>query len=267
MFSAMVTLLAGVASQPAVARPIPPVPVITIPSPYTAPFPPLPEGAEPAVRAASNLPLPQLFSTNDYPVAALRHEEQGTVAFAVAIDPTGRVTACSITQSSGSANLDVATCSIIQRRARFTPAREASGGVVEDRSKGRVRWMLPAAPRPPAGTPPFGPGIERSGVHLPSLFSANDYPEEALLNEEEGTVSVRLSIGQDGVPTRCAVTISSGSASLDTTTCAILQGRGRFRPTRDASGRAVEHSMDGNIRWLLPQPEPLPVADPPRPIV
>lgn len=267
MISVTMGLLLGFASQPAAVRPIPPVPVVMSPSPYTAPLPPLPADAEPAVRAASNLTLPQLFSTDDYPAAALLNDEQGTVEFAVAIDSTGRVAACSITQSSGSVSLDVTTCSIIQRRARFTPARDASGRAVEDRSKGRIRWVLPPLPRPPAGTPPFGPDVARSGVHLPSLFSADDYPEEALLNGEEGTVSFRLSIDKNGVPTRCAVTISSGSASLDTTTCAILQSRGRFLPALDANGGAVEHSMEGRIRWLLPEPEPLPAADLPRPIV
>jgi len=143
----MLSLLAGVAGQPAVARQVPP-PVImspVMPMSYTTPLPPLPEGPEPAVRATANLPA--LFSTDDYPAAARRHGQQGTVAFAVAIDRTGRVTACSITQASGSMSLDWATCSIIQRRARFTPARDAGGRAVEDRAKGRIRWVLP--PKPP----------------------------------------------------------------------------------------------------------------------
>ena len=103
----------------------------------------MPDGAEPAVRAVSKGPLPQLFTADDYPAAALRNGEEGTAAFAIAIDPTGRVGACSITQSSGSASLDATTCSIIQRRARFTPARDPNGAAVEDRSQGRVRWVLP----------------------------------------------------------------------------------------------------------------------------
>lgn len=145
MISVMM-MLAGVAGQPEVARPVAPPPVIMIPSSYNAPLPPLPDATEPAVRAASSQPLPQLFSTADYPLAALRYAQQGTVAFAVAIDPTGRVTACSVTQGSGSISLDRATCSIIQRRARFTPARDAVGRAVEDRFAGRVRWVLPAEP-------------------------------------------------------------------------------------------------------------------------
>lgn len=143
MIGMMVGLLAGVAGQAAVVRPVPPLVIMspTMATSYTAPLPPRPDGAEPAVRATANLPA--LFSTDDYPAAALRAEQQGTAAFAVAIDRTGRVTACSITQSSGSESLDWATCSIVQRRARFSPARDVGGQAVEDRAQGRIRWMLP----------------------------------------------------------------------------------------------------------------------------
>lgn len=142
MIGVMLGLFAGVGSQPAVTAPAPPV--IMIPAPITAPLPPLPEGAVPAVRATGN--LTGLFTTSDYPLAALRNEEQGTVSFAVAIDRTGRVSACSITQSSGSASLDVTTCSIVARRARFSPSRDAEGRAIEDRAVGKIRWMLPPMP-------------------------------------------------------------------------------------------------------------------------
>ena len=142
----MLSLLAGVAGQPVVFRPAPPLVIMgpAMLTSYTAPLPPLPEGAEPAVRATANLPA--LFSTDDYPAAARREGQQGTVAFAVAIDRAGRVTACSITQPSGSVSLDWATCSIISRRARFTPARDVGGRAVEDRARGRIRWVLPPQP-------------------------------------------------------------------------------------------------------------------------
>lgn len=140
----MLSLLVGVSSPPPLVAPIATKPVILTPRSYNEPLPRLPEGAAPAVRAVSKGSLPQLFTTGDYPAAALRNGEEGTAAFAIAIDPAGRVTACSITQSSGSASLDATTCSILQRRARYTPARDSGGAAVEDRSHGRVRWTLPS---------------------------------------------------------------------------------------------------------------------------
>ncbi len=96
----------------------------------------------PAVsRARTNLPA--LFSSDDYPEAALRHDEQGTVHFTLSIDPRGNVSNCVITRSSGSVALDDATCRVVQRRARFDPARDIDGRPVADLHTGRIRWALP----------------------------------------------------------------------------------------------------------------------------
>ena len=67
------------------------------------------------------------------------------MAIDAAVDPTGRVTGCNVTTSSGSLSLDLATCSIIQRRARFTPAQDGAGRAVADRVQARIRWVLPPA--------------------------------------------------------------------------------------------------------------------------
>ena len=87
--------------------------------------------------------LPALFSTDDYPEAALRHEEQGIVHYTLSIDPRGKVSNCVITRSSGSVALDDATCRVLQRRARFDPARDIDGKPVADLQTGRIRWKLP----------------------------------------------------------------------------------------------------------------------------
>ena len=65
------------------------------------------------------------------------------MAFALDIGPDGRVTNCAVTQSSGSATLDNATCRIMRSRARYTPARNPRGQAVADRDRGAVTWRLP----------------------------------------------------------------------------------------------------------------------------
>jgi len=87
--------------------------------------------------------LAALFSTDDYPMAAIRNEEQGTAAFKLTIDRQGRVSKCEITSSSGSDVLDDATCNIVTKRARFVPARDSNGESVPDEYSGRIRWELP----------------------------------------------------------------------------------------------------------------------------
>jgi protein TonB len=95
----------------------------------------------PAVRATAS--LPGLFSTDDYPAEALRRDEQGTVAFQLAINRHGRVRRCTIATSSGSEALDRRTCRILKRRAHYEPARDARGRRVADTATGRIRWELP----------------------------------------------------------------------------------------------------------------------------
>ena len=114
-----------------VAPPAPPAP---------PPPPPAPKKVEPA-RAKAN--LPSLFSDEDYPAAALRAGEAGTTGFRLAVGPDGRVTGCTVTSSSGSSSLDSTTCRLLQRRARFAPARDSSGNPTTDSYPGRITWRLP----------------------------------------------------------------------------------------------------------------------------
>lgn len=87
--------------------------------------------------------LVQIFSTDDYPMGAIRREEQGTVAYRLTINRRGRVTKCEITTSSGSGALDGQTCRILTSRARFKPARNTDGERVAGSYSGRIRWELP----------------------------------------------------------------------------------------------------------------------------
>jgi TonB family protein len=102
---------------------------------------PAPPASGPARARAPNLAT--YLSAADYPAAALRNNEQGRVAFTLDIGPNGRVTNCSIRESSGSATLDSTTCRIMRSRARYTPARDARGVAVADRHQSAVTWVLP----------------------------------------------------------------------------------------------------------------------------
>jgi protein TonB len=107
-------------------------------------------GKQRPARAQAN--LVSLFSSDDYPAAAVRAREEGNVGFRLEIDKIGRVTACAIIVSSGSATLDSATCGLLVRRARFTPALDYKGKPTADRMTGRILWRLPA-PEPPPPPP------------------------------------------------------------------------------------------------------------------
>ncbi len=101
-----------------------------------------PIGASLVRPALPTMPLPQLIRSADYPAAALANREQGIVRFRLNIGANGRVTGCTITRSSGSRWLDSATCQLMVRRARFTPARGRSGEPREGRFDDSLTWRL-----------------------------------------------------------------------------------------------------------------------------
>lgn len=108
------------------------------------------QGSETAAPARAKANLTSLFSDLDYPPAAVAAGEQGAVGFTLEVGANGRVAGCTITQSSGSAQLDDTTCRLIRSRARFTPALDSDGATVPDKVSGRIVWKLPAAPPAPA---------------------------------------------------------------------------------------------------------------------
>lgn len=123
---------------PIVTTNVAPPPVIT---PTAPPAPPAPRKVQPA-KARAN--LASLFSDEDYPASAVRAGESGATGFRLDVGPNGRVTACTVTSSSGSSALDSTTCRLLRSRARFTPATDSTGSATSDTVSGRIVWRLPA---------------------------------------------------------------------------------------------------------------------------
>lgn len=111
-----------------------------------------------------------------------------------------------------------------------------------------------ARPAPPAPPAPPPPRIEpaRAKANLASYVSNDDYPSDALNREEQGTTGFRLDVGPDGRVSNCTVTSSSGSRSLDATTCRLMKSRARFTPATNSSGAKVADSVNSRIRWVIP---------------
>lgn len=95
---------------------------------------------------SGDAPLPPLITSADYPAAALRAGEEGTVRFQLTVSPGGGVSDCVVIATSGSPSLDAATCRIMRMRARFKPARDEQGRAVEDRVEASVRWTIAKEP-------------------------------------------------------------------------------------------------------------------------
>ena len=100
------------------------------------------------VSAASDEPKPVIGSlsgivtADDYPADALDLNQQGTVGVLVRVDATGAVSDCVITTSSGSPALDAQTCRLVWLRAKFVPAKDASGKPVASTYRQRINWRI-----------------------------------------------------------------------------------------------------------------------------
>ncbi|WP_156347843.1 energy transducer TonB [Sphingomonas sp. Leaf231] len=129
--------------SPVVVVPLPPLTGTFGPGTVTVDPPVLPRAASQAAGVAARGNRNDWISTDDYPPSALRAGEQGVVGIALRIAADGRIDSCTVTESSGHATLDQATCRLYQRRARFTPARDDGGTPIIGTFNDRVRWQLP----------------------------------------------------------------------------------------------------------------------------
>jgi len=126
--------------QTVTAPPVPPLapPVIAPPAP---PAPPPPRKVQSATSAKGDLRT--LFSADDYPAAAQAAGAEGTAQAELQIGADGRVVGCNLTRSTGNSALDSATCNILRRRAKFTPARDSNGNATSDTvTTPPITWRL-----------------------------------------------------------------------------------------------------------------------------
>ena len=210
------------------ATPSPPPPI------YTAvPPPPAParSGKEQPARPITN---PGTWVTDDaYPAESLRNDEQGTTAFRLTIDPTGRVTACAITSSSGYDRLDIKACELMQANGRFSPALDRKGKPTTGSWASRFKWVLPK------------PEL----VPVPKPFAD----------------TISFIIEADGTATEC-VHLGPGPLSKAASPC----GDGQvFEPPRDGAGNPVRRKVTAKVSFEVTDPDavppPIAVVSPPVP--
>jgi len=79
---------------------------------------------------------------DDYPVAALNGRESGYVGFSVLVAPDGKAEKCDVTSPSAFADLNDLSCSLVMRRARFTPAIGADGQPAYGLFRSWASWLV-----------------------------------------------------------------------------------------------------------------------------
>lgn len=81
-----------------------------------------------------------------------------------------------------------------------------------------------------------------------------DYPRDASRTGATGSVTATLDITPQGRVTGCTIVRSSGTPSLDATTCRLAKQRFRFEPARDAAGNPIPGTAGWRQDWWLEPP-------------
>jgi TonB family protein len=161
-----------------------------------------PKGPTPATPAGS----PGLWvTTGDYPPEALRNHVEGMTSFRLSIDHSGRVSACEITGSSGSALLDAKTCELVRLRAKFTPATDVAGKVTNGSYANRVRWVMPRTQAVP----------------------------------EQGYLALTYVVDTTGAVTECRIVTAEGGAARPNVSNAVCAPNHFAAPYVDSVGKPV----------------------------
>ena len=105
------------------------------------------------------------------------------------------------------------------------------------------------------GTGGGGGGIGVRARLLRGGIGPEHYPRGAVERRAQGTTYIRFTVLPNGRVRNCVVTRSSGHRDLDAATCPLLERNLRYRPARDAGGRAISETISGRQDWQL-GPEP-----------
>ena len=81
------------------------------------------------------------ITPRDYPRDLRERGLGGRVGMVFTVGPSGRVTSCRITRSSGIAELDSLTCRLIQQRFVYRPSTDRYGRPIADEVEGEHDWV------------------------------------------------------------------------------------------------------------------------------
>lgn len=144
----------------------------------------------------------EIITIRDYPKASLRGDEYGIVSVVVHVSPKGEATSCDVTETSGHARLDRKTCSLLESRAHFDPAKGTDGSAMAGEYRMSTAWGV--------------------GNRQPSTSTKTELQVASVPGDYENPVGTMLVFNAEGAIGSCEVTATSGSPATDRAICAYL---------------------------------------------
>jgi TonB family protein len=192
-----------------------------------------------------------------YPAEALAARREGDVGLRLIIDGAGRVTECSITQSSGERSMDAYSCPYVRTRAYLSPALDSRGvrrgGVVT----ARLFYTLSMESHGPETTLPFPDPIRRPArPRTPVTAETLGVPTPAPSRDHFPWFSVWLAIDNGGRVTACTLARPTFVDRLDRRICDRLRHTIGFVPATGTRKSAVSSLCYLHVDWPDSEPPP-----------
>jgi len=181
-----------------------------------------------------------------YPAGAAARGEHGTTVALMTVGPGGDVASCTVSRSSGSAELDTAACPLVTKDKHYPPA--APGDPLRLEAV-RVNWVIPDAPRTANDLPieyystevvldrdrPVASDGKIRRVFLSNLHAL--LPNQFQPGFEPVRVIAAVTVSPQLKPSACHIAYGSGYADLDEKACAAILESASFWVERDPGGR------------------------------
>jgi hypothetical protein len=152
--------------------------------------------AQLSMPVATGLSIPDvraIFSADDMPTYV---QEAGITRFVptrTTVRSDGTAQDCGVERTSGDAKLDLYTCAIILKRAKFEPAKWIDGTPVYAIVRVPITWSIGGAPAESEVQKAYPPDLELSVNHLPARAGKRVHLALMLAVDESGRV---VSCGQ-----------------------------------------------------------------------
>lgn len=86
---------------------------------------------------------------------------------------------------------------------------------------------------------------------LKSLFSEGDYPWMAIVQNEQGSVTMTFLVDEKGEVADCSVDRTSGIPVLDTMSCYVVKNRAHFAPAIGRDGKPTRSAYTQTVNWRI----------------
>lgn len=97
------------------------------------------------------------------------------------------------------------------------------------------------------------PTLVRQGPSgdLRTAFTPEDYPDVAVKNRQMGAIRVAVLVDEKGRVADCTIIQTSGVASLDAQSCAVITERAQLKPAIGLDGKPAKGALLETIHWEL----------------